>query len=128
MPALADRVLLEILDVLRQRRPLGIARPVDLARHHVGTVAHPEQKRAFGSVRVLAHLARRVDNEPARLILTQGRDLDGNLTWFPALDGALVEEAEADAYLERTASRDPDVWIVEIEHRDGWHPFQDGLH
>lgn len=61
-------------------------------------------------------------------VLTQGRDADGALTWFAALDGALVEEAEADAYLARTASRDPDVWIIEIEHRDGWHPFEDGLH
>lgn len=60
-------------------------------------------------------------------ILTQARDLDGELTWFPALDGAAVAESEADAYLERTASRDPDVWIVEIEHKDGWHPFQEGL-
>ncbi|NNE84438.1 MAG: DUF1491 family protein [Alphaproteobacteria bacterium] len=60
-------------------------------------------------------------------VLTQGRDADGKLTWFAALDGALVDEAEADAYLERTASRDPDIWIIEIEHRDGWHPFEDGL-
>lgn len=60
-------------------------------------------------------------------ILTQGRDQKGDLTWFPALDGGLVAEAEADAYLERTAKRDPDVWIVEIEHRDGWHPFEKGL-
>ena len=62
------------------------------------------------------------------LILTQARDLEGELTWFPALDGALVAESEADAYLERTAKRDPDVWIVEIEHREGWHPFQEGLY
>ena len=61
-------------------------------------------------------------------ILTQARDLDGELTWFPALNGALVEEAEADAYVERAAQRDPDVWVVEIEHRDGWHPFQEGLY
>lgn len=60
-------------------------------------------------------------------IFTQGRDPDGELVWFPALDGALVAEAEADAYLERAAKRDPDVWIVEIEHRDGWHPFEAGL-
>ncbi len=57
-------------------------------------------------------------------ILTQARDLDGELTWFAALDGDLVAEAEADAYLERTAGRDPDLWVVEIEHRDGWHPFE----
>ena len=60
-------------------------------------------------------------------ILTQSRDIDGTLTWFGALDGALVAEAEADAYLERTAKRDPDVWIIEIEHPDGWHPFEEGL-
>jgi hypothetical protein len=61
-------------------------------------------------------------------ILTQARDFDGELTWFPALDGAMVEESVADAYLERTAKRDPDVWVVEIEHREGWHPFQEGLY
>jgi len=61
-------------------------------------------------------------------VLTQTRDIDGNLSWFAALDGALVAEADADAYLARAAQRDPDVWIVEIEHRDGWHPFQEGLY
>ncbi len=61
-------------------------------------------------------------------ILTQGRDLDGELTWFAALDGALIEEREADAYIDRATSRDPDVWVVEIEHREGWHPFQEGLY
>lgn len=61
-------------------------------------------------------------------VLTQGRDPDGELTWFPVQDGALIDEKEADAYLERAASRDPDIWIVEIEHREGWHPFQEGLY
>jgi len=61
-------------------------------------------------------------------ILTQGRDMDGELTWFPALDGALMDEIDADAYIERAANRDPDVWVVEIEHREGWHPFQEGLY
>jgi hypothetical protein len=57
------------------------------------------------------------------LVFTQARDLDGRLTWFPALDGAAIPEAEADAYIARNVDRDPDVWVVEIEHRDGWHPF-----
>ncbi len=56
-------------------------------------------------------------------VFTQARDIDGRLGWFPALDGATVPEAEADAYIERNAARDPDIWVIEVEHRDGWHPF-----
>lgn len=57
-------------------------------------------------------------------ILTQGRDLDGNMGWLPALNGASVDEADANAYVARAIDRDPDLWVVEIEHRDGWHPFE----
>lgn len=57
-------------------------------------------------------------------VLTQSRDLDGLLAWLPALKGALVAESEADAYIERAVARDPDLWVIEIEHRDGWHPFE----
>jgi len=57
-------------------------------------------------------------------VLTQSRDIDGNMGWLPALNGATVEESEADAYIQRSVERDPDVWVVEIEHRDGWHPFE----
>ena len=60
-------------------------------------------------------------------VLSQARDLDGNLGWLPALDGALVAESEADAYIDRAIQRDPDLWVVEIEHRDGWHPFDGKL-
>ncbi|MDJ0609097.1 MAG: DUF1491 family protein [Kiloniellales bacterium] len=57
-------------------------------------------------------------------VLTQIRDLDGRLAWLPALKGALVEEAEADAYINRAVARDPDLWVLEIEERDGRHPFE----
>ena len=56
-------------------------------------------------------------------VLTQVRDLDGRLAWLAAFKGSLVAEAEADAYIGRAVARDPDLWVVEIEHRDGWHPF-----
>jgi hypothetical protein len=56
-------------------------------------------------------------------VLSQSRDIDGEMGWLPALGGELVEEADADAYIERAISRDPDIWVIEIEHRDGWHPF-----
>jgi len=57
-------------------------------------------------------------------VLNQTRDMAGAIAWMPALGGALVSEADADAYVERAVKRDPDVWVVEIESRDGWHPFE----
>lgn len=57
-------------------------------------------------------------------VLTRSRDLDGALSWMPALDGALVPEADADAYIARQTARDPDLWVVEVEARDGDHGFE----
>ena len=57
-------------------------------------------------------------------VLSQVRDLDGALAWMAAFDGTLVAEAEAEAYIARAVKRDPDLWVIEIEHRDGWHPFE----
>ena len=56
-------------------------------------------------------------------VLSQARDIDGNLGWLSAFKGALVAEAEADAYIARAAARDPDIWVVEIEDRAGRNPF-----
>ncbi|MCG8357000.1 MAG: DUF1491 family protein [Kiloniellales bacterium] len=56
-------------------------------------------------------------------VLSQTRDIDGVLGWLAAFKGALVPEAEADAYIARAVERDPDLWVVEVEHREGWHPF-----
>ncbi len=57
-------------------------------------------------------------------VLTQARDLDGNLGWMTAFRDGIVSNAEGEEYLERSIKRDPDVWVVEIEHQDGWHPFE----
>ena len=57
-------------------------------------------------------------------VLSQARDLDGVLGWMAAFDGKSVEESEADSYLERAMSRDPDLWVVEIEDREGRNPFE----
>ena len=56
-------------------------------------------------------------------VLNQTRDIDGRLVWFAALDGALVPEADADDYIARSLKRDPDIWVIEVEHTEGWHPF-----
>lgn len=57
-------------------------------------------------------------------VLSQARDLDGNLGWLAAFKGELVPEPEADAYIARAVQRDPDLWVVEIEDRAGRHPFE----
>lgn len=57
-------------------------------------------------------------------MLTQTRDPAGRLAWLAAMAGALVPEAEADAYIARAVKRDPDLWVVEIESRSGEHPFE----
>ncbi|MBT3307099.1 MAG: DUF1491 family protein [Alphaproteobacteria bacterium] len=56
-------------------------------------------------------------------VLAQARDMDGVAGWMSAFTGGLVLEAEADAYIARAMDRDPDLWVVEIESAEGWHPF-----
>lgn len=60
--------------------------------------------------------------EGARLLVQQ-RDLDGVLGWVPALKTERVPEVDADAYIDRARSRDPDLWAVEIEDPSGTNPF-----
>lgn len=47
----------------------------------------------------------------------QQRDLLGQLVWIDLLQDEIVPEREADAYVKRAISRDPDLWVVEIEDR-----------
>lgn len=57
-------------------------------------------------------------------IFTQSRDFEGKTGWLPAFEGACVEEHEADAYINRATTRDPDLWILEVENRDCVMPFE----
>ncbi len=53
----------------------------------------------------------------ARLFM-QSRDLDGAAIWREPLDAACAEET-VDARLAKESAIDPDLWIVEIEDREG---------
>ncbi len=58
----------------------------------------------------------------AAQLYVQSRDLDGNLIWRdPFKDDTLTDESEqrVDRWLEKEVAIDPDLWIVEIEDRDG---------
>jgi len=57
-------------------------------------------------------------------VLSQARDMEGDMGWMAAFSGELVAETEADAYIARAMDRDPDLWVVEIGRPDGVHPFE----
>jgi hypothetical protein len=58
-------------------------------------------------------------------LLSQMRDLDGVLSWFPAHKEDLIEEREADERISRAVDRDPDLWVIEMETRDGTIPLDE---
>ena len=59
--------------------------------------------------------------------MTQIRDMDGNLGWMNALSQERVAESDADAYIRRAVDRDPDIWVIEVEDREGKNPFEGKL-
>ncbi|HUT49032.1 MAG TPA: DUF1491 family protein [Alphaproteobacteria bacterium] len=54
-------------------------------------------------------------------VLSPSTALDGGRLWVRATGAAPVEDADAEAYITRQLSYDPDLWVIEIEDRDGRH-------
>jgi len=52
------------------------------------------------------------------LVLNQARNAKGELVWAQAL-GGWSEDARAAAWCDKQVRFDPDLWIVEIEDREG---------
>jgi hypothetical protein len=57
-------------------------------------------------------------------LLNQARDSDGNMGWMDLNNGNIVDETHADQYIQRAISRDPDVWVIEVEDASGKNPFE----
>lgn len=58
---------------------------------------------------------------PAGLDAGQGR------LWSPYATDAVLSSADADDYLARQSGFDPDIWVVEVEDRQGRHFLAEDL-
>ena len=56
-------------------------------------------------------------------LYTRAYTMDDGVDWVSALDGAAVSQDKADAYIERSIARDPDLWVVDADDPTGANPF-----
>jgi hypothetical protein len=93
------------------------------------------QLRRFNAAGTGAYLLRRGDTERGTVlvrlvgrdgtrILIQVRDIDGKLAWMGVKDGTVLSNEDADSYVARAVDRDSDLWVIEVETRDGENPFE----
>jgi hypothetical protein len=53
------------------------------------------------------------------VVFIPGFDLDGQRVWRRHCGEGRTVEAEADQYIQKALTRDPDLWVVEIEDTQG---------
>lgn len=58
------------------------------------------------------------------VVLGQIRAGDGAVAWLRGTGPAPVDQATADAYVQRQVRTDPDLWVLEFESPDLLPPFE----
>ena len=51
-------------------------------------------------------------------VLSQVRDLNGNLSWMYCGGGESIDDDQAEIYICNQINLDPDLWVIEIEDQE----------
>ncbi|MBV1866023.1 MAG: DUF1491 family protein [Rhodobacteraceae bacterium] len=80
---------------------------------------------AKGDAAAGAVLIKQAPLDGTAVVYQRSYDLDGNRVWVILTEGA---ERDVDATLNKQRSFDPDLWVIEVEDREGRHLLdEDGL-
>ncbi|GAB0114479.1 DUF1491 family protein [Acidisoma sp. C75] len=63
------------------------------------------------------------NREGAVVVLSQTRTEGGELAWLRGTGAEPVDQARADAYVDRQLRFDPDLWVIEFDAPDLLPPF-----
>ena len=61
--------------------------------------------------------------EQGCVVLAETRDEEGMRAWLRGTGPEPVSEPVADDYVARNRKYDPDLWVIEVEDREGRLPF-----
>lgn len=78
-----------------------------------------------GDLTAGAVLVKQAPLDGTATLFQRSYDLDGNRVWVTLAEG---EERGVDEAISRQRSFDPDIWVIEVEDRNGRHLLEeDGL-